>query len=78
MSEPQLVAHVDGSLQAELVRSFLEDAGIAVYLEGIEAAAIGGMLMGPLGAVRVFVPAGQADEARRILSEYDGPVRLAD
>ena len=74
--EPVAVAQVEGALQAQLVQSFLEDAGIAVFLEGVSSAGIGGMLSGPLGAVRVFVPASQADDARQVLAEYDGPLRL--
>ncbi len=75
-SEPVAVAHVEGALQAELVQSFLEDAGIVVFLDGITSAGIGGMLAGPLGAVHVYVPAGQAAEARTILADYDGPIRI--
>ncbi|HEU5089124.1 MAG TPA: DUF2007 domain-containing protein [Roseiflexaceae bacterium] len=76
--EPVAIAQVEGVLQAQLVQSFLEDAGIAVFLEGASSAGIGGMLSGPLGAVRVFVPASQATDARQVLAEYDGPLRLLD
>ena len=62
---------VAGPLRAELARSFLEQAGISVYLEGASVASAFGLAGGPLAEVRVYVPAAQAEDAARIFAELD-------
>jgi Putative prokaryotic signal transducing protein len=68
---PVCIGVVAGPLRAEIARSFLEQAGISVYLQGTAVAAAYGLAGGPLAEVRVFVPAAQAEEAARIFAELD-------
>jgi hypothetical protein len=68
---PVCVGVVAGPLRAELARSYLEQAGISVYLQGAAVAGAYGLAGGPLAEVRVFVPASQAEEAARIFAELD-------
>ena len=68
---PVCVGVVPGPLRAEIARSFLEQSGIDVYLQGVAVAAAYGLAGGPLAEVRVFVPAAQAEEAARIFAELD-------
>jgi len=68
---PVCIGVVAGPLRAELVRSYLEQAGLSVYLQGAAVAAAYGLVGGPLAEVRVFVPAAQAEEAARIFAELD-------
>jgi putative signal transducing protein len=69
--EPVCIGVVAGPLRAELVRSYLEQAGISVYLQGAAVAAAYGLVGGPLAEVRVFVPAAQAEEGARVFAELD-------
>src|SRR4051812_24931458 len=66
---PLCIGVVAGPLRAELARSYLEQAGISVYLQGAAIASAYGLAGGPLAEVRVFVPAAQAEEAARIFAE---------
>ena len=68
---PVCIAVVEGPLRAEIVRTYLEQAGIVAYLQGESLASVYGFTSGPLGAVRVLVPAAQAEEAARIFGELD-------
>jgi hypothetical protein len=68
---PVCVGVVAGPLRAEIARSFLEQAGISVHLQGAAVAGAYGLASGPLAEVRVFVPAAQAEEAARIFAELD-------
>jgi hypothetical protein len=68
---PVCIGVVAGPLRAEIARSFLEQSGISVYLQGVAVAAAYGLAGGPLAEVRVFVPAAQAEEAARIFAELD-------
>ena len=68
---PVCIGVVAGPLRAELARSYLEQAGLSVYLQGAAVAAAYGLAGGPLAEVRVFVPAAQAEEAARIFAELD-------
>jgi hypothetical protein len=68
---PLCIGVVAGPLRAELARSYLEQAGINVYLQGAAIAGAYGLAGGPLAEVRVFVPASQAEEAARIFAELD-------
>lgn len=69
---PVCIGVVEGQLRAEMVRSYLEDAGFTVYLQGESVAGIYGLVGGMLSQVRVFVPATQADEARPVFEEFVG------
>jgi len=68
---PVCIGVVEGPLRAEIARTYLEQAGIAAYLQGESLASVYGFTSGPLGAVRVLVPAAQAEEAARIFGELD-------
>ncbi len=68
---PVCIGIIEGPLRAEIARTYLEQAGIAVYLQGEAVAGIYGLVSGPLGAVRVYVPAAQAEEAALVFAELD-------
>ena len=68
---PVCIGVVDGPLRAEIARTYLEQSGIAAYLQADSMGSVYGLVSGPLGAVRVFVPASQAEEAARIFDEID-------
>ena len=68
---PVCIGVVEGPLRAEIARTYLEQAGVAVYLQGEALGSVYGFTSGPLGSVRVLVPATQAEEAARIFAELD-------
>jgi hypothetical protein len=68
---PVCVGEVEGVLRAELARTYLEQAGISVFLQGEPMTNVYGIVSGPLGVVRLFVPAAQAEEATRVFAELD-------
>lgn len=68
---PVCIGVVSGPLRAEIARSFLEDAGLTVFLSGEAVAGVYGVVSGPLGMVRVLVPAAQAEEGARLFAELD-------
>jgi hypothetical protein len=68
---PVCVGVVEGPLRAEIARTYLEQAGISVYLQGEALGSVYGFTSGPLGAVRVLVAAAQAEEAVQIFGELD-------
>lgn len=68
---PVCIGVVEGPLRAEIARTYLEQAGISVYLQGEALGSVYGFTSGPLGSVRVMVPIAQAEEAARIFAELD-------
>ncbi|MEP7187899.1 MAG: DUF2007 domain-containing protein [Roseiflexaceae bacterium] len=68
---PVCVGVVEGPLRAEIARTYLEQAGISVYLQGEALGSVYGFTSGPLGSVRVLVPAAQSEEAAQIFGELD-------
>ena len=68
---PVCIGVVEGPLRAEIARTYLEQAGISVFLQGESLASVYGFTSGPLGAVWVLVAAAQAEEAARIFGELD-------
>lgn len=68
---PVCIGMVEGPLRAEIARTYLEQAGVAVHLQAEAISGVYGFVTGPLGIVRVFVPAAQAEEAARIFAELD-------
>src|SRR5689334_21588259 len=68
---PVCIGVIEGPLRAEIARTYLEQAGISVYLQGEALGSVYGFTSGPLGAVRLLVPAAQAEEAARIFGELD-------
>ena len=72
-----LLTTIEGSMNAQVLRSFLEDAGIEVFLAGESSAGVYGMLGGAIGAVNVMVPAPRLVEAQLIFEDFDqGPDTL--
>lgn len=71
MSETNLVElmAVEGSLEAEIVKSKLESYGIPVLLEYEAAGRIFGITLDGLGKVKVMVPRELAEEARKALAD---------
>jgi hypothetical protein len=68
---PVCVGVVEGPLRAEIARTYLEQAGISVHLQGEALGSVYGFTSGPLGSVRILVPAAQAEEAAQIFGELD-------
>jgi hypothetical protein len=73
---PVCIGEIEGPLRAEIARTYLEQAGIAVYLQAESVGSVYGLVTGPLSRVRVFVPAAQAEEAARIFAELDFDAQL--
>jgi hypothetical protein len=65
-----LVDKAQGQLQAEIIKGLLEAQGIMVWLNQEGAAHAYAVEIGTLGMVEILVPSNMADEARRILDEY--------
>ena len=63
----ELVA-VEGSMEAEIIKSKLESYGIPVLLQYEAAGRIFGITMDGLGKVRVLVPQDLLEEARKVLA----------
>jgi len=71
MSETwEVIAHVYGELQAELLRGLLEAQGILVALNQEGAGRAYGLNVGPLGQVQIMVPASSVEDARHVLADY--------
>jgi hypothetical protein len=63
----ELVA-VEGSMEAEIIKSKLESYEIPVLLQYEAAGRIFGITMDGLGKVRVLVPQDLLEEARKVLA----------
>jgi len=75
-SESLVCVHVaQGQMQAHVVKARLESEGIPVLLRYESLSVVYGFTVDGLGEVGLFVPATQADEARRLLEE---PVPLSE
>lgn len=61
-----------GMLQAQLLKSVLESAGIPVVLKYESIGQIYGLTLDGLGEVQVQVPPDRLEEARKVLEEPDG------
>lgn len=68
---PVYIGTVEGLIRAEIARSYLEDAGLTVFLQGKASAGAFGLPGGALAAIRFYVPASQAEEGRMLLQELD-------
>ena len=60
---------VEGSMEAEIIKSKLESFSIPVLLQYEAAGRIFGITMNGLGKVRIMVPESFLEEARKILAE---------
>jgi hypothetical protein len=65
-----VVGEVAGTIQAEILRGLLEAQGISVRLGQEGAGRAYGLELGPLGTVRILVPAEEQREAEIILDDY--------
>lgn len=61
------ISRVQGDLHASIVKSHLESEGIPVLLKYESAGRVFGLTVDGLGEVRVLVPQGLAEEAKRII-----------
>jgi hypothetical protein len=66
----ELVAIVNGALQAELLRGLLEAQDIRVLLSQEGAGRAYGINVGPLGEIKILVPTKKLNLAKRILDRY--------
>ena len=75
----QRVAIVNGNLEAEQVRAFLEAHGIQVLMRGEALRSTHGLALDGLGAVNIDVAEENASRARELLAAADaGDFRLDD
>lgn len=67
----ELLAEINGRLEADLLKSFLEanDIPVELFQESVGHTSIPVMIDG-LGRVQVFVPKEKIDEARKLLQEF--------
>jgi hypothetical protein len=63
------IAEVNGHMQAEFFKSFLEAQGIDVQL--FEESFAQSSYVSPLAMVQVFVPKERAEEAHQLLASYE-------
>lgn len=70
-TRPVCIGSVEGPLRAEIARTYLEDAGLTVYLQSEAAGKVYGLIRGPLAVVDIYVPASQAEEATQIFAELE-------
>ena len=61
----------NGMLDAEMIRSFLETAGIPSMLSHESAGTVFGLTLGPMGEVQVMVPADKSEDAKNILDAME-------
>jgi hypothetical protein len=60
---------VEGSIEAEIIKSKLESFQIPVLMQFESAGHIFGITMNGLGKVKIMVPASFLEKARKILAE---------
>jgi hypothetical protein len=72
----ELLIEVQGRMEADLIRSYLEAYGVPVELfqESVGHSAFPVTING-LGRVQLFVPKKQAKEARSLLEQYQRPAK---
>jgi hypothetical protein len=67
----EIIAHVSGEIQAEILRGLLEAQGIPVTLNQEGAGRAYGISMGPMGEVQLMVPSRYSQHARQVLADYE-------
>ena len=67
----EILTEVQGRLEAEFIKSYLEAQGIDVVLIQESVGQTMGITIDGLGTVQVFVPKEQGAEARQLLDEYN-------
>ncbi len=65
------ITKIYGSVQAELLRGFLEAQGIEVLLSQEGAAKAIGLNVGAMGDTQLLVPAEDEEGARKLLQQYN-------
>jgi hypothetical protein len=70
-AEPVIVRTVHGQLEGQMIKVFLESAGIPAVISQESAGQTYGLTIGALGAVDILVPASKASEAQELLDAYD-------
>ena len=72
MSEDQwkVLEEAPGALQAEIMRGVLEAQEIPVVLSQEGIGHVYGLTVGPLGSVKILVPAKDFERASQILDDY--------
>jgi Putative prokaryotic signal transducing protein len=79
MAQSECVFVASGEMQAQQVRAFLEAAGVPTMERGEALRNTHGLTLDGLGAVEILVAAGDADQARALLSTAEtGAFRLAE
>jgi hypothetical protein len=67
----EVLTEVQGRLEAEFLKSYLEAHGIEVELFQESVGQTMGITIDGLGTVQIFVPKEQAAEARQLLEDYN-------
>ncbi len=67
----EILTEVQGRMEAEFLKSYLEANGIDVELFQESVGQTMGITVDGLGSVQIFVPKEQAAEARQLLEEYN-------
>ncbi|MGE5377119.1 MAG: putative signal transducing protein [Bacteroidota bacterium] len=67
----EILTEVQGRLEAEFLKSYLEAQGIDVELFQESVGQTMGLTIDGLGTVQIFVPKEQASEARQLLDDYN-------
>jgi hypothetical protein len=67
----EILVEVQGRLEAEFLKSYLEANGIEVELFQESVGQTMGITIDGLGSVQIFVPKDQAQEARQLLEDYN-------
>jgi len=73
-AEVEVVFTANGEIEAQAIRSALVAAGIPAELKMEAAQQLFAVTVDGLGAIKVVVPAGRADEARAIIANPATPV----
>ena len=63
----EVILTVQGELTAGVIKSHLESEGIPVILQYESAGKVFGLTVDGLGEVKILVPVGLAEEAKRII-----------
>ena len=67
-----VVVHIaQGELEANVIKSHLESEGIPVLLQYESLGRVFGLTVDGLGEIKILVPQGLAEEARRIIEPRD-------
>jgi hypothetical protein len=66
------VYEAQGYLAAEMVRLYLESAGLEAQVLQESAGLVYGLTVGPLGLAKILVPIAQKEEAILLLEQMDG------